>query len=210
MFNAVRDGDIEPEIEDSVTGAWVKGIDAQTEWLRVRETFKPNQVAVWIDDTVLNLAKKWLDEHNGIVWCEHVAFGKRLSELSGRPYYGQGGMCGDKPIEDERGPCIASIAANSEGRNLQHYSEGLIVSVSPDAAGMEQMLGRMHRDGQLADEVTFEILLPCKEAFACWSKLLQRARYIEESTAQSQKVLFADLGVMSAEDAALKGGPLWG
>src|ERR1019366_1894577 len=99
-----------------------------------------------------------------IAWTEHVAVGERLAQLAGVHYYGREGLNADGAmIEDERGACVASIAANHKGRNLQHFSRSFIVSCPPNAAILEQLLGRTHRDGQEADCVTADVLLGCKE-----------------------------------------------
>ncbi len=185
--------------------------EAWDEWNSVKDTFKINQVPVWIDDTVLNFSFEWLKKHNGIVWTEHRAFGDRLSEISGMPYYGQGGIDKKtkKSIEDEKGPCIASIMANGEGRNLQRYSENLVVSCPPNGGVWEQLLGRTHRDGQEADEVSFEVLLGCKESWSGFQKAFGDARYMQDTTGSSQKLLFADLDIMTMEEARKQKGPLW-
>ncbi len=54
-------------------------------------------------------------------------------------------------------------------------------------------MGRTHRDGQQADEVTATALLGCIENFEAMDRAVLDARYIEDSTGQSQKLLYCDL-----------------
>lgn len=197
----------------------VKAIDAGqhpvaastlAEWRAIRSTFEPNVEPRWVDDTVLKIASKWLHDNNGICWVEHRAFGERLSKLAGVPYFGQGGMAtGKRSIEDEHGPCVASIAANAEGRNLQRYSKNLIVSCPPSGSVLEQLLGRTHRPGQDADEVTAEIVLACIEQWNGLQRALKDARYIQDTTGQEQKLMLADIDVPSPDEVATFVNPLW-
>lgn len=187
----------------------ITGTDVHARWLAVRDTFEIHVETVWVDDVTLRACAAWLAEHNGIVWVEHPAFGERLAALTGRPYYGQGGLARDgRNIEDEQGPCIASIRANGEGRNLQRYSRALVASPPPSGATWEQLLGRHHRFGQEADEVSFQVALACREQLEGFHRAIGDARYIQDSTGVSQKLLCADIAV-TPETAAPGRGPLW-
>lgn len=180
------------------------------EWRAVRDSFEPNSEPRWTGDRVLQLAGQWLDQTGGIAWTEHTAFGERLEEETGYPYYGpQGRSRGGLIIEKASGPIIASIRANSEGRNLQAWNQGLVVSLPPNGAAVEQLLGRMHRDGQQADEVEFTVLCGCVQAWAGFESARADARYIEASTGQNQKLNYADVTWPSATEAAQKTSVRW-
>jgi len=190
--------------------------DTYDMWQAVKDTFKPNSTPVWLDDYALQATAAWLDTATGgICWVEHVAFGKRLAEITGRSYYGAQGLDKNKNyIEDAKGePIIASIAANSEGRNLQrYYSKNLISSVPPGNAVWEQLIGRTHRDGQVADEVTVDVLIECYEQWAAMQQSLLDARYAQDTLGQVQKLNIADVTLQSSssvEELALTGDPLW-
>jgi hypothetical protein len=189
---------------------WAKA--ALMQWREIRPTFTPNTVAQWLDDACLQWVAKWAEKNRGIIWVQEVAFGNRLSEVSGIPYYGAKGQCRGQMIEDETKTCIASIAANNEGRNLQHFDQSLVVSTPPGATIWEQMLGRQHRDGQMADEVLCGALLACYEQWDVFRKARREAQYIEQTTAQVQKLNFADISIQPEEDIAARhaaGDPLW-
>ena len=137
---------------------------------------------------------------------------KRLAQETGLTYYGAGGTCAGKMIEDETGTCIASILANSEGRNLQHFSQNLVVSCPPGGTVWEQMLGRTHRDGQLADVVGVDLLLCCYEQWDVFRQARRDAEYTERTMSQCQKLNFADITIQLEEAIEARhsaGDPLW-
>lgn len=175
-------------------------------WKAVRDTFEPKTVAVWIDDGMLQFAGQWLREHKGICWVEHQAFGERLSDMTGLSFFAAGGLDkGKRMIEDAKGPIIASIQSNGEGRNLQAWSEALIVSPPPNGMIMEQCLGRMHRQGQEADEVTFDVAIACRETLEGFERAQNDAKYLFDTTGNPQKLLYGDVVV----ELQNKVGPRW-
>lgn len=186
--------------------------DVYQEWVEIRDTFKPNAKPVWIDDTTLKFAAKWLEQNDGICWVEHPCFGIKLSEMTGLPYFGRKGLDKDKRLIDtlSGGPVIASVLANNEGRNLQYaWSKNLVVSCPPNAKVLEQVFGRTHRDGQEADEVTYTFVMACKEQIAGMYKAIREAEYIEQTLGQPQKLLYADRSLMTPDQAASMVGPRW-
>lgn len=195
---------------DSGRITWAK--NALDNWRAIRPTFEPHTVAEWIDDSCLQYAAKWAKEHRGLIWVSEVAFGERLSKETGLPYYGAQGKCGGRMVEDERKSCIVSVAANSEGRNLQQFSENLVVSIPPGGAVWEQLIGRCHRDGQDADEVTVDAVLGCYEQWSVFRQARRDAEYIERTMCQSQKLNYADIEIVDEaiiEDRHRSGDPLW-
>jgi hypothetical protein len=186
--------------------------EALADWRAIKPSYKPTTVAEWIDDACLQWVVRWAESNTGIIWCYETAFAKRLSDIAGLPYYGSKGLCDGKMIEGEKETCIASIKANSEGRNLQHFGANLIVSSPPGGDVWEQLLGRTHRDGQQADEVTADVLLCCYEQWDVFRQARRDAEYVERTMQQAQKLNFADVDVLSeAEVQALHaaGNPLW-
>jgi hypothetical protein len=115
-------------------------------------------------------------------------------------------------IEDETETCIVSISANSEGRNLQQFSKNLVVAIPPGGNRWEQLLGRTHRDGQMADEVSVSLPLICYENWNVFRDARREAEYIEHTTKQIQKLNFADVLVQDEADIFARhvtGDPLW-
>lgn len=134
-------------------------------WEDMYPTFVPNMQTLWHDDVALDLCATWGHKEKGIIWTHRSAFGRKLAQRTGFPYYGREGMTDDgKYIENGQGPVIASIAANSTGRNLQmKWHKNLMTSCPSTAAAVEQWIGRTHRTGQEADTVTVDVLLGCRE-----------------------------------------------
>jgi hypothetical protein len=180
------------------------------DWLAVRETFKPNTRAVWIDARACEFIAGWARTHAGIIWTEHRCVGQRLRDEFGLTYYGRKGLDVNKRFIDNHDPktsLVASRPANSEGRNLQAWRQNLITSLLPNGARNEQLIGRTHRPGQMADEVELEFLVSCKEHLEALDQATRDARYIEHSTGSPQKLLLAAIDV---DERILRGtGPRW-
>jgi hypothetical protein len=178
-------------------------------WRRVRDAFKIQPADVWHDDKALLTCAIWMEREKGIVWVEQVFFGRRLAQMTGAAYYGPKGLTdtGESIALVKPGKSIiASVAANATGHNLQMFSRNLVTSCPPSALKMEQLIGRTHRDGQEADEVTVEILLGCREHADAFQRALDGARAACETLGHDQKLLLSDILM---PDTSLRNGPLW-
>jgi hypothetical protein len=74
---------------------------------------------------------------------------------------------------------------------------------------MEQLLGRTHRDGQTADEVTADIVVSSAEHVLAFDQAKRDARFLEDLTGQNQKLLFADVVFPTPEEVNSRTGPRW-
>lgn len=166
------------------------------EWRAVKDLFVPQTEAVWVTRRVLERVGEWMRAERGIAWVEHTEFGLELARSSGMPFYWRGGknakgvMIEDHPPGE---PLIASIASNAEGRNLQAWNTNLIVSCPPTGAIVEQLLGRTHRDGQLADEVSATIAAVVPEQLDAFDRARSDALMIGDTMRQNQKLFYADM-----------------
>ncbi|HXB28083.1 MAG TPA: hypothetical protein VNV25_25360 [Gemmatimonadaceae bacterium] len=179
-------------------------------WRAVRDSYKVQPKDVWHDDTALQACAAWMERQKGIVWCEHVFFARRLARETGAAYYGAQGLSdsGESITLVKPGKAIiASVKANSAGRNLQMFSTNLVSSFPPDALTAEQMIGRTHRDGQEADEVAVDFLLGCREHYDAFNRALDGARAAADTLGHDQKLLLADLCLPDIDN---RRGPLWG
>lgn len=180
------------------------------EWEEVQKQFAPETFPCWLDDSVLHFIESWARSHRGIVWVEHRCVGERLSKDFGLRYYSnQGRDAHGNFIDDHAEDCslVASIASNKEGRNLQRWCDNLIVSPPTTGAAWEQLLGRTHRDGQEADEVTVDLLVSCIEHYQQFQKALKDADYIQTTLGSPQKLLLA--GRDFDEQTTWGFGPSW-
>jgi hypothetical protein len=182
-------------------------------WLAIRDSFKPHTRPVWVTDLIALWCAKWLVNNNGIVWTEHKCFGRRVAKLAHRHYYGAKGQNAEgRPIESQRTDrgMVASIQSNSLGRNLQAWCKNLITSMPANGMQTEQLMGRTHRDGQLADGVGFDVLLTCAEHVGAFWQAHRDSLYVNESTGAPQKLLLADITKMpNADDIAWRSDARW-
>lgn len=169
--------------------------DILTNWENVEHSFEPQAVPVWISDVALRTCAAWMaGAKRSIVWVEHRAFGRKLSEMTGAPYYGAQGLDRNgRFIEQSREDCIiASVGSNGEGRNLQHlFDRNLITSMPPNGMQAEQLIGRTHRDYQVSDSVTFDILHGCLEHQKALQQACLDAANLQQTLGQEQKLCYA-------------------
>jgi hypothetical protein len=77
------------------------------------------------------------------------------------------------------------------GKNLQAFANQLVLQPPASGQTWEQLLGRMHRPGQNADEVRCDVLQHTWFAKANLVGALRDARYIEDSQNMRQKLNLA-------------------
>lgn len=173
----------------------VKNVSAHTkelqEWEAIQHTYRIINEPVYVNDFLIDAAVGWLKEHGQIAWVVHTAVGQRIAEKAGVPYFG-GGDVASYEILAHRGPCVASIAAHGTGKNLQRYDRALVVMPPPGGAVWEQLLGRLHRQGQLSDEVIFDFFFTTPRAIDYIRQAHDKATYMEETTKQVQKIRHAE------------------
>lgn len=188
-----------------------EGVEPLAAWKAVRDTFTPNPVPVWHDESALRVAAKWMKKP-GIVWTEHVAFASRLAAMTGAKYYGAKGLAADGSFVDDGDPnaaIIVSVDANREGRNLQRkWHRNLITSPEEGADKWQQLLGRTHRPGQ-EDDVAADVFLGCAEHSRAWTKALAGAESIRDTVGSESKLLIADIDWPDEDEIASWAGPRW-
>ncbi len=171
--------------------------DLYLKWKDVEPTFVPNTVPVWVGNTVLDYAATWAAKAPGIIWVAHRAVGIELARRTGMPYHAEGGLdAGGRPIEQARpedGSIIASIESNHMGRNLQAWSRGLVLSCPPTGKKVQQLIGRMHRPGQLADVVRFYFLITCREQLAGFEQARRDCAWAGDLQQSKPKLALADI-----------------
>jgi hypothetical protein len=210
------------DTEQQVASACSQGrlrppLDEYSVWRNIRGRSKPETEAVWISEYLVDVGFEWLKKPHevgasGLVWTEHKALLERLRprvEALGLRAYG----AGQHDVIYETKSCVVSIDAHGEGKNLQaHHSRNLFLCAPTNAKVWEQAIGRTHRQGQQADEVTVEVVLPCIEFWASIEKSRKQAKYIEATTGQQQRLNVADI-VIPNEAEILKRAknkdPLW-
>lgn len=181
-WNACEQSDEQPEI-------WLR-------WRDVKDTFKEDKKPVWFSDVQVDRAAVWLEKHKGLCWTQFVAFGERLSERAGVPYYHLDARDaqGNSIVTAKRGPAIVSVQTCGEGLNLQdRWYRNLFVSPMSNGAEWEQALARTHRIKQPRDEVLADVWV---SSLVNWTNLTG-ARAVERSVGRlsqddQRKLIVAD------------------
>jgi hypothetical protein len=163
-------------------------------WRAIKDTFKLKTEAVWIDGYCVEAAAKWLENERGLVFCEHIEFAEMLSALTGVPYFGKNATSPEGVhIEQHKGrPGICSLPSCHKIWNLQEWNRGLVVAPPSSGQWCEQLLGRFHRDGQLADLVQWDFMVQCLEHNNAVAQARRDANYVEQTQVQVQKLNIAD------------------
>ena len=158
-------------------------------WAAVRNTAKPEVEAVWLDEYLVDDAVAWGNHAPGIIWYEHASLGAAISRKGKFPLFGPGA----EEILKEQGTrtIVASIKAHGTGKNLQGFDRNLVTTSPTSGTVWEQLLGRTHRPGQEADEVTVDVYRHTLEMRSAVNKALRDAEYQQTTTGNRQKLLSA-------------------
>lgn len=140
-------------------------------WTEMKEAEKPGMVErlsdpVRVCDYKVVQAVEWAAElqdsgQGCILWYHHQAIGEWLAERTAaeglRMLHCPAGPEHNIAVADPSNAdhvVIASMRAHGEGKNLQHHRHALFVQAPRQAELAQQVLGRLHRTGQEADELT--------------------------------------------------------
>jgi hypothetical protein len=158
-------------------------------WQREKEKPTPPTVPVWVDTYLIDQALKWRNRQKRpvILWYESSAIGAEL-ERRGVEVYGAGA----NPPRDAH-DCAMSIKAHGIGKNLQSWSNQLVIEPPTGGLIWEQLLGRTHRQGQDADEVKCVIFQHVEPYTRALASAMTEAQYILAASGNAQKLLFANI-----------------
>lgn len=169
--------------------------EAWPEWRDIRNTVKPVQETVWVDDFLVQDAARWARDNAGIVWYEYTALGRAIAKAAGVPLYGSASETpgADEAIIQEDGSraVVASLLAHGTGKNLIAFNTQLIANVPSDGGRFEQLLGRTHRNGQQADEINVHVYRHVPELCESLDKARTLADHIAGTFGGSQKLIRA-------------------
>lgn len=194
-------------LRDELRDGWPRARATLERWRAVRPSYRPKTKAVWIDDAAIRFVESWMvvatkRGEPGIVWVDRIAFAERLAKITGALFYHRAGFAGKAFIDDSRpggrragaaGCIIASVEANAEGRNLQeHWSNNFVVSPPSTGQKWNQLLGRTHRHGQPADEVSCDALIGCREHVTAWLSAMADGYFTVDTSGLPSKLLYCD------------------
>lgn len=164
------------------------------DWSEVHRAVRPVVATKWLSDFVVQDAARWASDKKrpGIVWVEYPELGERIAKAAGVPFYGGGKEASAQiPLENGRRSIVASIAAHGTGKNLQAFCRNLVVTPPASGAVWEQLLGRTHRQGQLADEVEVEVYQHTLDFQEAFRKARDLAAFIQATEKTPQKLVYA-------------------
>lgn len=160
-------------------------LDLWRDWLAVRHLTPPSE-AVWVEGGPVHLlgtVLDWCRDNRGIVWYRSRTLGKILRSIL--PVYGSG----------DGTPTEQTVALSSEvygtGFEGQTWNNQLILEM-PSYNRIEQLLARTHRTGQTED-VTANFVMWSDMDRKRWEKAKDRAGWLEVTTGERQRILYADL-----------------
>lgn len=194
-------------VQDAVLRAWDSrykpggpvvhtGSQTLNAWQAVKHLYNPDdhrKIEVYGFDHVLEQLKGM---KRAVVFADHPPFGHHAANQLGWPYYQQNGVdpITRLPIEGEDGnrSILASLQANKAGRNLQAFSEAVVIGPPSRASVFEQLIGRLHRSGQKADHVRYTVLVCDRVDARAVAGAVREAKRLRETAGAQQKLLIAD------------------
>lgn len=175
-------------------GADAEAQQALARWRACEGLYTPVTRTEWLSQALIEWACDFAHREGPmIIWASHEA---TLSALRARgvPSYG----AGDEGILHEASRAktrtiAASVQAHGVGKNLQSWCKALVLSPSSDATRLEQLIGRHHRQGQLADEVTVWVCQHAPVLVQAMRDAIAGAKNLHAQTGQQLRLLSADV-----------------
>lgn len=176
-------------------------------WGLVRHRPEPETEAVWIDtfiiDDVVALAqtKQFRGDDAPIIWYESPAVGDALEQLLKCPRFGAGPSdsrrleeLAERVLERKQAPVpiICSILCHGTGKNLQGWGKSIVAQCPSNGSAFEQLLGRLHRKRQRADEVVFHLYTHSSWAKDALAKAKSECEYQQRTIGSPQKLCLAE------------------
>lgn len=164
-------------------------------WLPHENTPEPAIDAVWMDDFLIKDAVAWAGVYKeGIIWSSEPCVGEAIAKALGVPYYGAGTDALLTQANATNTPIlVASSRVHGTGKNLQDWCRNLIATPSADASTWQQLIGRTHRPGQLADEVECWVNVHTPAFAQAWETAREKAAYVQATMGDPQRILYATI-----------------
>ena len=189
----VRNGAKRGELPRSLQASTLAALEA---WEEQSRKPKPPTVAVWLTEDVMNWALRWATDNNGIVWCEQTAVQDWFAARRPAQTY-TAGMNEElrrfaKSESAGTHSIFCSRPSHYQGKNLQAWSNNLVLTPGPNAKIWEQKLGRTHRSGQRGESVGCDFLAHTYVSLRSMATAMKRAHFIREQLGASQKLLVCE------------------
>lgn len=157
----------------------------------------PPTEPVWVEDPEKVVERlvgraEWLGKP-AIIWVESIALQDAMEEYGVRVYRGE-----TPPEKPEVQVCAMSWRGHGEGRNLQGWSRAYIAEPPGGAPVWDQLMARLHRRGQLDDEVVFVTPAHTRPLAVKLKQALHEAFDLQQQNSTPHRLAYADL--VSAND----------
>lgn len=153
-------------------------------WAQVEDRPEPPSVPVWVDTFLIDEVLRRYQNEKVIIWYSHQAIEQELTRR-GVTCYGEGTF-----LEGPERLVGASIRVHGTGRNLQDWNKSVVLELPSDGLAWEQLLGRLHRQGQTRP-VQFDVIT-CHPVMAkALTTAIENAKFIQSMQMTPQRLLTA-------------------
>jgi hypothetical protein len=163
------------------------------QWEEVEPTAQPATEAIWESDFLIEDLKSLTAGYGpAIIWYEQDTVGRRVAGALGLQHFGGGPDASSEILRvDGTSSIVASIKAHGTGKNLQMFSKNIIITHPQD--DMEQLLGRTHRQGQEAPEVSVHVYQHTQALAEFFQRSRDLAKGAQELLGGKKKLVIADI-----------------
>lgn len=147
---------------------------------RVHDRRPPPTRTVWLDEYIFDELPA--DEER-LLWYSSDAIEQGLLSR-GWTVHGAGSR---EPVPGTR--TAASIRVHGTGKNLQAWSRAAVIEPPSSGVQWEQLLGRLHRPGQMANSVHFLVYVLGERTDAVMVTATRKAAFLRDIQGQSQRLL---------------------
>lgn len=171
------------------------GIGILDRWEQIAAKHNIGKKTIWFSKDVIRQALAEARKHKDcVIWSRFRAVGEALESMGITHYSKKGRDSEGNHIEDASGVISASIKSCSVGVNLQQWSEAIVLTPPSSCGPWEQIVGRHHRAGQLAENVTFRTILAIPQHQNALSSALAEAKHITKMSGSEKKLVLAKIG----------------
>lgn len=162
----------------------------RAKWREAKAKVVPQNVTVWLEkDFAPAYVDAWRKRGGGLVWSHWIPAGEHVARTLGLQWFG----AGTDPEAVDRFDCaVVSVNAHHRGRNLQWLDRNLLLTITPAADTLQQLIGRTHRQGQIAERVAVDFFVPSQLAQDKLSEARELAPRLAALNGEPQKLTIAD------------------